>query len=101
MFNNYLWKLYLQVPGKEVVRVFENNLNKNYTVNYSDFICKLHKEFCPSNTINEDIKFQLDSVYEDLNSGINYFIPGNYSFKRAFNYIKITFLRENNNNYKA
>lgn len=57
MFNNYIWQLYLNVPGKEVIKIFKENLQNTYTDNYKDFIYKLEKEYCPSEVISKDIQF--------------------------------------------
>lgn len=56
MFNNYIWQLYLNGPGKEAIKIFKENLQNTYTDNYKDFIYKLHKEYCPSEVISKDIQ---------------------------------------------
>lgn len=72
MFNNYIWQLYLNGPGKEAIKIFRENLQNTYTDNYKDFIYKLHKEYCPSEVISKDIQFQLDELLIDLNEYIRF-----------------------------
>ena len=100
MFNNYIWQLYLNGPGKEAIKIFKENLQNTYTDNYKDFIYKLHKEYCPSEVISKDIQFQLDELLIDLNEYIRFFMSESYDFKEVSNYIQQTFLRDFNNNGK-
>lgn len=103
MFNEYIWQLYLNAGGKNVVQTFENNF-ANYTNDYSEFICRLHKEYCPSNTINTQIKEHLSTeviqdLYEYMNGSL--FEEGEYTIITALQYIYENKLFEENENEQS
>ena len=83
MFNDYVWKMYLNGTGKEVVDFFEKNLSNIFTKEYADKICVFHKTYCPSNTINKSLYDELLDVYEIISDGIALLEDGEYSIDSA------------------
>ena len=75
MFNEYVWNLYLESGGKDIVSQFENNLTGEHTEEYANFICKLHKEYCPSKNVNDELSNYLKQLFEDINSDEGLFYP--------------------------
>lgn len=89
MFNEYIWQLYLNAGGNNVVQAFKSNFT-NYTENYGEFVGNLHKEYCPSNTINTQLKELLSlevvgELYELMNGCI--LEDGEYTIETALQYI--------------
>lgn len=66
MFNDYVWKNYLDGKGKDVVSFFEKSINEDFTTEYAEKICDLHKAYCPSKSINNILKNQLVQLYDNL-----------------------------------
>lgn len=62
MFNDYVWKTYLNGMGKEVVDFFEKNLSNIFTKEYADKICVFYKTYCPSNTIKVHISLAVQRM---------------------------------------
>lgn len=63
MFNQYIWKLYLESRGKEVVSFFEDNFTKKLNFNYPERIAEFHKVYCPDlTTIQENYDILYDSI---------------------------------------
>ena len=42
MFNEYVWKIYLNADGKNIVDLFEKNLSGDLTPSYAKSISALH-----------------------------------------------------------
>ena len=59
MFNKFIWQNYLDAGGNKTVAMFEDNLSKEYTKEYADFIAELHRGYCPSESIVQDTHEQL------------------------------------------
>jgi len=59
MFNEYMWQTYLNAGGKDVVAVFEQSVNDDFSEKYVERISGFHKEYCPCNIINQNIERQL------------------------------------------
>lgn len=100
MFNDYIWSIYLSGSGKNTVKIFEENLSENLSLDYIDSICDFHKKFCPSENINNSLKEELIDVYNDIAEGIYYFQEGKYTFDSAISYIFKLFMEENDNDPK-
>ena len=66
MFNQYIWNNYLEAGGKKVAQMFEKNLTEEFTEEYIDQIAELHKCYCPSKDISNDIKEALHHLRNDL-----------------------------------
>lgn len=77
MFNEYVWQIYLNAGGKEIVSFFEKNLVDEYTKEYANRICEFHKVYCPTMTIIQNSKLQLEQLHDDILSGE--FLYGCYS----------------------
>ncbi len=93
MFNDYVWKNYLDGKGKDVVSFFEKNYTGEFTKEYAEKICDLHKAYCPSKSINERIREDLLSVNNDLNEGF-FFEEGYYTIDSALKYFYEMFIKE-------
>lgn len=100
MFNDYIWSIYISGSGKNTVKIFEENLSENLSLDYIDSICDFHKKFCPSENINNSLKEELIDVYNDIAEGIYYFQEGKYTFDSAISYIFKLFMEENDNDPK-
>ena len=87
MFNEYIWNTYLDANGKQVVDLFQKNLSVEYTKGYADFVCKLHKDYCPSKAINNGLFESLSFVCEEIENGTYFFEDGEYSIDSAIEYI--------------
>lgn len=86
MFNNYMWQTYLNAGGKTVVDFFKNNLSNEYSEEYADFITELHKSYCPSKSIQNNLKEELLDVFAEKNSGNYIFEDGDYSIESGLEY---------------
>ncbi len=86
MFNNYMWQTYLNAGGKSVVDIFENNLSNEYSEEYANFIAELHKSYCPSQSIRNNLKEELLDVFAEKNSGNYIFEDGDYSIESGLEY---------------
>ncbi|MBQ2847275.1 MAG: hypothetical protein IJC37_01085 [Clostridia bacterium] len=79
MFNEYVWQNYLKAGGREIVELFKNNIENEFTEDYAYKICNLHKAFCPSKEVNRLLKTFLLQISEDLKS--NELMYACYSFE--------------------
>lgn len=66
MFNQYQWNLYLDAGGREVAEMFKRNLTGNFSEEYAEEICKLHKQICPAKKITDGIKDELLHLFSDM-----------------------------------
>ena len=57
----------IKADDKNVVTFFERNLCDSFTEDYAHTICELHKVYCPSKVITEDLYSEL----KELSDGIN------------------------------
>lgn len=62
MFNKYIWETYLNANGKDMVTLFENNLTDSFSADYVNTICELHKMYCPSKDVREELHFDLQDL---------------------------------------
>ena len=95
MFNEYIWKTYLNATGKEVVNFFEENLTNNFSIEYAGKICEFHRAYCPSKSVNESIHSELVDVYKELSEGFWVFEDGEYTVEAAMSYVFNNLLNEN------
>lgn len=47
MFNNYIWKCYLQSGGNTVVEMFRRNIGEQLTQELVDLVRNLHRVYLP------------------------------------------------------
>ena len=66
MFNKYVWELYLQSGGQELVDFFRNNLLGDFSEAYIRRICDLQRKYCVSEEIIKETEGQLTEVYETV-----------------------------------
>lgn len=69
MFNEYMWKTYLNAGGKDVVKMFEDNLGFEMKPDFFEFIAKLHKSICAAPIVSNRVCKDIKELYEDLHSG--------------------------------
>lgn len=86
MFNEYVWKMYLNADGKSIVDLFEKNLSGDLTSNYADSISTLHKSYCASTVIVDDLFNELETTYEIVKEGVYAFEDGEYTIDSAMNF---------------
>ena len=77
MFNEYMWKTYLNAGGKDVVKMFEDNLGFEMKSDFFNFVAELHKSICAAPIVSKRICKDIKELYEDLHSGS--FLYGCYS----------------------
>lgn len=65
MLNDYMWNLYLQAGGKDIVEMFRRNLGKELTQEFADSIRNFHRIYMPN-------KKELDDETEQLKDVIDY-----------------------------
>ena len=94
MFNDYVWSLYLDSGGREVVNFFEENLSNDFSKGYADKICEFHRAYCPSKVVNESLRRELVDTYQDVVDGICFLEEGEYTIESATKYIFKGFLNE-------
>lgn len=87
MLNKYTWDIYLNAGGNKVVDFFEKSLTGNYTTEYADFVCELHRDYCPSKAINEALHEQLSYLLESIENGTWFLEDGEYTIESALEYI--------------
>lgn len=83
MFNDYIWKLYLDAGGKDMARMFEGNLCKSFSKDYSTKISLLRRGYCPDRDIANDEKQQLLDLSHDLAEGVYLLENGEYTIMSA------------------
>lgn len=94
MFNDYVWRTYLSGSGGEMVKFFETNLGGDLTKEYPHRISELHKHYCPSIRVNNELWNNLLNAYEAAENGIWFLQPGEYSIETALMSIYETNLAE-------
>ena len=93
MFNEYMWKTYLNAGGKDVVKMFEDNLGFEMKPDFFEFIAKLHKSICAAPIVSNRVCKDIKELYEDLHSGS--FLYGCYSIIDMLNTKDSEFTFEN------
>ena len=83
MFNEYMWKTYLNAGGKDVVKMFEDNFTKKMSPSYYDEILNLHKNICAAPIVSKRVCEDLKMLATDLKN--NDFLYGCYSIIDMFN----------------
>lgn len=86
MFNDYMWKTYLDAGGKDISEKFKINLTGAFSEEYADFIFDLHKNFCPSEFINNRLKDELLDVFAYKTNDIFIFEDGEYTIESGLRY---------------
>ena len=74
MLNKYVWNLYLESGGKDIVEMFRRNMEDKLTVEYADEIAKMHKVFCPM----EEVSNAAHSFNYELPCRVNKRVPRVY-----------------------
>ena len=89
MLNEYIWKLYLQSGGDEIVKVFSHGLSCPISEKYSERVKQLHKVYGDDN-ISDDIHEQLvdlAKVQRDNRSSAqvrSFFVEGTADVNEAY-----------------
>ncbi len=83
MFNEYVWKIYLNADGKNIVDLFEKNLSGDLTPSYAKSISALHKSYCASSVIVDNLLNELETTYESVKAGVYAFEDGEYTIDSA------------------
>jgi len=73
MFNKYIWQTYLNGGGKEIVKLFEDNLRDELSKSYIDELYKMHRVFCPSEQISQYVCYGLNDVLRDVDERTFYY----------------------------
>lgn len=95
MFNQYQWNLYLNSGGIEVAKMFERNLNGDFSEEYAEKIADLHKFYCPVLADDEQLHRLYNDLYEDENILNCFAIPeGEYTTLTALDDIFNFFIEE-------
>ena len=68
MLNKYVWNLYLESGGKDIVEMFRRNMEDKLTVEYADEIAKMHKVFCPMEGASNEIGYQIKDLIDYYDS---------------------------------
>ncbi len=70
MFNEYIWQLYLDAGGKEIVHCFEQNLtrrlDRRVNKHFVDTVKSLRRAYCPDDILIEDMGEQLEELPDVL-----------------------------------
>lgn len=84
-----------------MVEFFETNFSGEFSEEYSDRIARLHKVYCPCESLNNNLKEQLLDLFASLCEGESFFEDEKlYNFESATNDICSLFLRENENSFQ-
>lgn len=67
MLNKYVWNLYLESGGKDIVEMFRRNMEDKLTAEYADEIVKMHKVYCPMADVSNVIGNQIKDLIEQYN----------------------------------
>ena len=59
MLNQYVWKLYLESGGSDVVEMFHRNLGEKLTGEYANQIALLQKSYCVMDSLVEETRAQI------------------------------------------
>lgn len=84
MFNDYVWKLYLDAGGRKVVEQFESFYNEDFSESYADFIYNLHAIYCPSEDLLKETSIELENVRKDIDENLGILEGGvSYTIEKA------------------
>lgn len=101
MFNSYIWETYLAGGGKETVAFFETAFSGGFSKEYADKVANLHKAYCPSKSLNNDLRTQMLELFASLCEGETFFEDDKYySFESAMNHICSLFLQGNEDSFQ-
>lgn len=75
MLNDYVWRLYIEANGKNVVQTFRDNIERTFSASYANFIANLQKVYCPSELLVESTEAELVDLFNDLDSGMKFPVP--------------------------
>ena len=64
MLNPYVWKIYLEAGGQEIVDMFRRNLGENLTEEYVEQITQLQKSYCVMDDIIEESAVQIKDLID-------------------------------------
>ena len=64
MLNPYVWKIYLEAGGQEIVDMFRRNLGGNLTEEYVDQVSLLQKSYCIMDDIIEESAVQIKNLMD-------------------------------------
>lgn len=80
MFNEYVWQMYLDAGGSNVVKMFETNLSGDgYSESYADNIRKLQQEYCPSDFVLDYTEKNLLELFSVIDEGFGLLDEGEYT----------------------
>lgn len=68
MLNKYIWSLYLQSGGNDVVEMFRRNMEDELTAEYANEIVKMHRVYCPMEEVSNEIGYQINDLIENYAS---------------------------------
>lgn len=97
MFNKYIWETYLGGNGKSVVDFFEENLSNNFSKEYADKICEFHRAYCPSESVNRELRddlVELIDKYNEIKGCISRLKKRKHSIESVVTYIFNCFLKK-------
>lgn len=88
MFNDYMWKTYLNAGGQNIVDLFEKNfISENLSNEYIDCIGKLRGAYCPEKEIIEETNEQLFDLSKDLSENLGLLENGEYTIESALEFL--------------
>ena len=79
MFNEYVWKLYLEANGQNTVKWFETNFQNDMTADYALKIEEMFKVYSPKKEHPTYVYSDLHYLYEDIHSENAEFLYACYS----------------------
>lgn len=71
MFNDYIWKIYLNAGGNEIVKTFEsihNDCSETSINKYAEMIMNFHKNYNPCFNISKHIFEEINQLFTDINN---------------------------------
>lgn len=83
MFNDYIWQLYLNAGGKDVVSMFERNLTIGLSDDYAKFITELRKSYCPLKSVLDCTSKDLLELSQLFDEGFSLLDEGEYTILSA------------------
>ncbi len=87
MFNDYMWQTYLKAGGKNVVELFERNLNGNLSPEYIEAIGEFRSAYCPERRAIKETAQQLKDLSKDLSDHFFLLEDGEYTIKSALEFL--------------
>ncbi|MDO4548670.1 MAG: hypothetical protein Q4D04_11260 [Clostridia bacterium] len=87
MFNDYIWRTYLNAGGKGIVESFERNLTSEFSEDFIISICKFREVYCPVKAIINETREQLQGIAQDLNDNLSLLEHGEYTIESALQFI--------------